>query len=98
MLEMTLKNGDRYTLEDDGRVVARTNGPKGWNYSGKWIITGFKTRHNAHRMITLDEALAGVDTGQGWVCDLDHGTPRMWGSPSGRKLASIRRVEVTAGA
>jgi hypothetical protein len=90
MLEMTTTRGTRYLLEDDGRVVDRTDGPRGWNYSGKWIILGFKKRHHSAFTFTLAEALAGEDVGQGWITDLDHGTVRLWG---GERLRSIRRMD-----
>lgn len=93
MLQLITKGRDIYTLDDEGYVVARTDGPQGWNYGRGWRIVGFKTRHNARRTILLAEALAGEDTGQGWVVDWDHGTYRLWGSPSHRRLASIARVE-----
>jgi hypothetical protein len=92
MLELVTKGRDIYTLDDEGYVVARSNGPEGWNYGRGWRIVGFKTRHNAHRTISLQEALDGADVGQGWIVDWDHGTFRLWGSPSADKLASIRRI------
>jgi hypothetical protein len=92
MLLLTTTTGDRYTLADDGSVVARSNGPKGWDYSGKWVIVGFKRRHNAHATISLADALAGADTGQGWVVDLDHGHLRVWGGPANGRLRSLETV------
>lgn len=95
---MTTKGGAVYLLDENGAVLERSDGSRGWNYSGKWIICGFKTRHNARRTISLEEAVNGADTGQGWVVDLDHGTYRLWGSPSDRRLRSIEvvREEVSA--
>lgn len=92
MIEMRLKDGTVFQLSDTGEVIARSDGPKGWNYSGKWKIVGFKKRHHSLHTISLESALAGTDVGQGWVVDLDHGTYRLWGSPKNRKLASLRRV------
>lgn len=77
-----------YELDENGAVLWRSNGPKGWDYSGKWLIVGFKRRHHSRETITLDAALGGADTGQGWVIDRDHGTLRMWGT----RLASVSRV------
>lgn len=71
--------GNYYTLDDEGRVTARSNGPEGWNYSGKWQIIGIGKRVHSARLISLEDAAQGADFGQGWVHDLDHGTHRMWG-------------------
>lgn len=92
MITMTLLDGTRYTLDDDGKVLDRSDGPKGWDYEGEWTIVGFKKRHHSARTITLDKALAGADVGQGWVVDLDHGTFRLWGSPTGHRLKSVRQT------
>ncbi len=92
MIRMTLKDGTRYDLDDNGNVLARSDGPQGWDYSGKWRILGFTTRHHSRHIITLADALAGADVGQGWIHDLDHGSHRMWGSPTGRRLASLAKV------
>ena len=89
---MTLKNGTVFTLEDDGSVVARTDGPRGWNYSGKWIVTGIKRRHHSLDVITLAQAAAGADIGHGVVCDIDHGSHRQWSHPRGRQVRSIVQV------
>ena len=89
--KLTLRDGTRYVLAEGGEVLARSNGPRGWNYSGEWIVLGFTTRHNAHRIISLADALAGANIGQGWVHDLDHGTHRMWGSPTGRRFGPLIR-------
>lgn len=86
---MTLKDGTVYKLAGNGAVISRTDGPKGWDYSGKWIIVGFKRRAHSAHTITLAEAAAGEDIGQGWVVDLDHGTLRLWGSPRLRKVAQV---------
>lgn len=91
---MWLRNGNVYYLAADGAVLDRTDGPRGWDYSGKWVILGFKRRHHSRRMISLEEAVAGEDVGQGWVMDLDHGTVRMWGGPRFRKLGRIERTDV----
>ena len=91
MLTMQLLDGTTYTLTDSGAVVDRTDGPHGWDYSGKWVITGFARRWHSHAVVSLADAVAGADTGYGYVCDLDHGTPRRWGGSSGRRLASITR-------
>jgi hypothetical protein len=70
-----------YYLDENGAVIARTNGPRGWDYSGKWIIRGFLRRWNAGMIYaTVQEAADGVDIGHGYVADLDHGTMRVWGN------------------
>jgi hypothetical protein len=82
MIELTTTNGTRYTLDDNGAVVARTDGPEGWDYSGKWKVLGFLTRANSRYMVPLADAVAGAWIGHGFVVDLDHGTLRVWmGSP-----------------
>lgn len=88
--ELTLKDGTRYTLAESGAVLDRSDGPRGWNYSGKWIILGFSKRAHSRRVISLQSAMGGEDVGQGWVHDLDHGTHRMWGSPTGHRFSSLR--------
>lgn len=93
MIRLMTKGRECYTLDDEGYVVSRSSGPEGWNYGRGWRIVGFKTRYNAHRTITLEEALAGADVGQGWIVDWDHGTYRLWGHPSHRRLGSLWREE-----
>jgi hypothetical protein len=93
---LTTKGRDIYILARDGAVLSRTNGPSGWDYAHGWHIIGFGTRANSRHLVSLDEAADGVDTGQGWVHDLDHGTRRMWaggGEPSSERLASLTRIE-----
>lgn len=86
MIHLETTRGVRYVLDDVGAVQSRSDGPEGWNYSGKWIITGFRTRWNSRMMVPLASALDGADIGHGYVCDLDHGTPRTWfGSPGRAK-------------
>ena len=81
--------GVTYELAENGAVLARSNGPQGWNYSGRWIILGAATRHNAHRVTSLADIADHGVPGQGWVHDLDHGTHRMWGN---ERMASLTRV------
>lgn len=86
---MVLKSGAVWKLGDDGRVLYdgdRNMGP----FSEKWRVIGFSTRHNAHRVISLQEAAEGEPIGQGWVHDMDHGTHRLWGHPSDRRAVSIK--------
>ena len=89
-IKMRTTNGNVYELDEKGAVLDRSNGPRGWNYSGKWIICGFKKRHHSYRTIPLEDALRGEDVGQGWILDLDHGTYRLWG---GERLARIWRED-----
>lgn len=91
-LRMELKNGEVYILDLDGQVLQRSDGPQGHSYSGQWRIIGFTRRSNAHQIITLQEVLAGENFGQGWIHDVDHGTRRMWGHPTGRRLARLDRI------
>lgn len=86
---LRLKNGSMWELDEQGRVCY--DGSRGMRFSphDSWRILGFSTRHNANRIISLAEAAAGASIGQGWVHDLDHGTHRMWGSPSWRRAAKV---------
>ena len=92
VFRMTLKDRTTYTLARDGAVLARSDGPNGWQYAHGWHIVGFGTRMQSQSLVTLSEAADGADTGQGWVHDLDHGTYRMWSMPSGHRLARIERL------
>lgn len=92
MYVLTLKNGEQYTLADNGAVIDRTDGPRGWDYSGQWLILGFTKRHHSARMVSLAAAAAGADIGQGWVHDLDHGHRRMWAMPTDRRAKAVRHV------
>lgn len=92
-IRMTLKNGDVYLLDGFGRVVSRSDGPQGHDYSGKWRIEGFLRRHNSSTIVTLAEALDGIDIGHGWVVDLDHGTRRVWAHPTGRRCESVKLID-----
>lgn len=89
MYRITCVSG--YVLTDDdgniaedhvGRDYVRTPDPS-------WRIVGFTRRHHSHRIITLAQAAAGTDIGQGWVHDVDHGTRRMWGHPSYRRAVRV---------
>jgi hypothetical protein len=91
MIELRTNDGALYQLDDEGAVVARSNGPKGWNYSGKWIIRGFLRRWNSSVMVPLDDALDGADIGHGYVVDVDHGTWRVW-MGAGSRCKSLSRT------
>ena len=78
MIVMHTERGATFLLADDGKVIGRSNGPKGWNYSGQWIIVGFLRRWNGGR-VSLAQAADGASIGHGFVRDLDHGTYRQWG-------------------
>lgn len=84
--------GNTYYLDDGGAVVARSNGPQGWDYSGKWVILGFGKRYHSRSLVSLQEAVSGEDIGHGIIHDLDHGTHRVW---HGERLGSITK-EATA--
>ena len=92
---LTTKGRETFILARDGAIIRHgSNGQDRPDYDmHKWHVLGFGTRANSRRIVTLDEAADGAETGQGWVHDLDHGTHRMWGSPSDRRLASITRIE-----
>lgn len=88
MVRMRTTGGVTYTLADDGTVLDRSDGPRGWNYSGQWRVLGFLTRAHSQRMVSFLDALAGAEVGHGFVVDLDHGTRRVWmGSPG--RLSSL---------
>lgn len=83
--------GETYRTDDAGRITDRTDGPRGFEYSGRWQIIGIGKRHHSRRLITLAAAANGADIGQGWVHDIDHGYHRMWGGGD-RRIASVSRV------
>jgi len=85
---MRLRDGTRYSLDPDGNVLARSDGPAGFAYSD-WRILGFSRRWNSGRMVPLAAAISGEDTGHGYVMDLDHGHVRGWMCPDGHRLASL---------
>lgn len=87
---MRTTRGTAYVLAESGAVLARSNGPRGWRYSGRWIILGAATRFNAHAWATLPAILADGVPGHGYIMDRDHGTLRRWGS---ERMASLRRLE-----
>lgn len=91
MMDMRLKNGDVYRLRENGAVVD-VNNRGTWEYFGKWVILGFGKRYHSRHIISLEDTLKGADTGQGWVHDLDHGTHRIWASPTNRRLESLTLV------
>lgn len=89
---ITLKSGDYFDTDAAGNIAYDS----GRNYrrdpaNGFWQIVGFSTRHNSQYLISLPDAAAGDNIGQGWVHDLDHGTRRMWSHPPGQRAV---RVEV----
>jgi citrate lyase beta subunit len=85
--------GHTYWTDDDGYVIARTNGPRGWSYGKAWQILGATTRRNAHYIIPLKDIVDGADFGQGWVQDIDHGTRRMWAGHPGRIKSVVRTAD-----
>ena len=88
---LTTTDNVRFYLSHDGAVIDRSNGPRDWDYSGKWIVRGFLTRWNSSTIVPLSDALDGADIGHGYVVDLDHGTTRTWGTGSRvRSLAHVR--------
>lgn len=90
MYRMSTNRGNYYTLDDDGYVVARSNGPKGWDYKRGWRIVGLSKRHHSRHIIPLDiVAVRGADFGHGIVHDWDHGYFRTWGN---ERVTAIWRV------
>jgi hypothetical protein len=91
MIVLRTVSGVTFYLDLEGYVLSRTDGPEGWDYAKGWRILGFLPTINTpvERRVTLRAALAGADTGQGWVVDWDHGYVRVWANPSGRRLASV---------
>jgi hypothetical protein len=88
---LTSTEGVCYYLAENGDVIDRSDGPRGWDYKGGWRILGITRRYHSapFRMVSLADAANGADVGHGIVHDLDHGTHRVWGS---RRLASVRRA------
>jgi hypothetical protein len=92
--KITLKNGHVYTCAEDGNVLHRTDvDPGGQGPYRDWRILGFSKRHNSRNLVSLTDAARGTDIGQGWVHDLDHGTHRMWGHPSGNRAVSVLIIQ-----
>ena len=96
---ITLKLGYYVVTDRDGWITEayegenRRDGP--YRSSGHgWRILGFGRRHWAnHPQVSLAEAAAGADLGQGWIWDWDHGTIRQWCMP---KHGRAVRVEACA--
>ena len=80
---------NQYELAADGRVLGRSNGPQGWDYSGKWIILGAAMRHHSRRIMALAAITADGVPGHGIIHDLDHGTRRVWGN---ERMVTLRAV------
>ena len=82
-----------YYLDADGAVIARTNGPRGWSYSGAWTILGSARRWNSGYIVRLSDAADGADIGHGFVCDLDHGTRRRWGNERAQRVRRATELD-----
>ena len=87
--EMVTTRGTRYTLAENGAVLARTDGPQGWDYGGRWVILGAAKRHHSRHALPLDYIARNGVPGHGIVRDLDHGTLRVWGN---ERMRSLRRI------
>ena len=88
---LTTRDGGRFTLSASGAILKDHD--RGLEFSGEsWRILGFTKRHHSRDIIPIEAAARGEDIGQGWVHDLDHGTHRMWGHPTGRRAVSVRPV------
>ena len=84
-----------FELAQDGTILYDSNR----NYhstSGHWKVLGFATRYNSSSYVTLQAAANGVPIGQGWVYDIDHGTHRMWASPSHLRAISVSRISTSS--
>lgn len=90
MKTKTICHGNEYmTLHENGEISRPEIGMKA---SGKWLVTGAVRLNNFGRIVerfTLADILAGGiqwkhKNGQQrvYVMDLDHGTKRLWKSPS----------------
>ena len=89
MYRMETTRGNVYTLDDAGNVVARSNGPQGWSYSGKWTILGASTRYHSRMVTPLAVIAANGIPGWGVIHDLDHGYRRVWGGERMRALWKV---------
>jgi hypothetical protein len=86
---METTRGNVYTLDDAGNVVARSNGPKGWDYSGKWTILGASKRYHSRLVASLATIAAEGIPGHGVIHDYDHGYYRVWGNERMRSLVKV---------
>lgn len=89
---MTLKDGSTWTLSADGDVLY--DGTRGMTFKadGSWRVIGFTTRHIGRTLISLADAAAGANLGQGWVHDLDHGAHRLWGMPVSQRVVRVTKI------
>lgn len=69
-----------YVLDADGNVLARSDGPRGWRYSGRWTLLGLATRYHSRAITPLATAARDGIPGWGVIHDRDHGTHRVWGT------------------
>jgi len=53
MYRMETTRGNVYELDDFGNVTARSNGPTGWDYSGRWTILGASKRYHSRAVASL---------------------------------------------
>ena len=90
MYRMETTRGNVYTLDDNGNVIARSNGPKDWNYSGKWTILGAAKRYHSRHAYPLAWIAANGVPGWGVIRDLDHGYLRVW---TGERMRSLYKVQ-----
>lgn len=89
MYRMETTRGNVYALDDFGNVVARSNGPQGWDYSGKWTILGASTRYHSRLVSSLANIATEGIPGHGIIHDWDHGYFRVWG---GERMRSLVRM------
>jgi hypothetical protein len=88
-LLLTTTRGTLYVLSADGSVIDRSDGPRGWNYGGKWRIVGLSKRYHSARVWSLTESLIFGVPGWGVIHDIDHGTRRTWMGERARSLAVL---------
>jgi len=89
MYRMETTRGTWYTLDDEGYVLGRTDGPQGWDYRKGWRILGAATRYHSRRVTPLADAAANGIPGWGVIHDWDHGHHRVWG---GERMRSLYKV------
>ncbi len=56
-----------------------------------WQITGITRRLHSRHAVSLEDAANGADIGHGLIHDIDHGTRRMWASPTGRRAVKVEK-------
>jgi len=80
-----------YDLDEHGNVLDRSNGPRNWDYGGRWTILGAThSHHDTDQIIDLGTIADSGDIPKGAIHDLDHNSHRIWG---GETLKSLTRKQ-----